>query len=109
MPDPLPLGLRPRSHRHLLVVSLEPKLLLSLSKLLQSIGDEDAALTLFQKAAGFVNQKRGFYTDIGSWLSELSRSSKSNKLRAGVKEALRELLSVCPFREDLLRVLGPDY
>jgi TPR repeat protein len=88
---------------------LEPRLLLALSKLHQSIGDEELALVLFRKAAEYKDQNRGYYSDVGFCSAELFRASASEEFRAGVKEAIQELLKVSPFRDDLRQALGADY
>jgi tetratricopeptide (TPR) repeat protein len=85
---------------------LEPRLLIALSKLLQAIGDEDQALTIFQKAATFADQNRGYYSDLGYCYVQLLKESKSEELRLGVRSAVEKLQEVCPFPEDLQRAFG---
>ncbi|OZA10768.1 MAG: hypothetical protein B7Y02_09985 [Rhodobacterales bacterium 17-64-5] len=85
---------------------LEPRFLLALSKLYFSIGDEDRSLAMFRKAAKFVDQNRGYYSDIGFASVHLCRGSASEEFRSGIESAVQELLSVAPFREDLRRSLG---
>ena len=86
--------------------TLEPRLLLELSKFYQSIGDEHRALDLFQRATTFGDQNRGYYSDIGSCSVQLCRESTSEEFRVEVKSAIQRLLNVCPFRDDLKRSLG---
>jgi hypothetical protein len=84
---------------------LEPTLLLELSKLYQSIGDEPSALAAFQRAAAFVDQNRGYYSDIGYCSQVLRRESASEEFRLEVENAVQRLLKICPFSEDLERAL----
>jgi hypothetical protein len=85
---------------------LEPRLLLALSKLNQATGDEDQALAVFQKAATFADQNRGYYSDLGYCSVQLFRESKSEDFRLEVRTAVEKLLEVCPFPEDLQRAFG---
>jgi hypothetical protein len=84
----------------------EPRLLLALSKLYQAIGDEPRALATFQRAATYVDQNRGYYTDIGHCSELLCRESASEEFRGEVRSSIQRLLKVCPFGEDLRRALG---
>lgn len=86
--------------------NLEPSLLLALSKFYHSIGDEHRALVMFQRATAFVDQNRGYYSDIGYSSVRLCEESASEEFRLGIKNAIQELLDVCPFEEDLRRALG---
>jgi hypothetical protein len=85
---------------------LEPRLLLALSKLHQSTGEEKQALAMFQKAATFADQNRGYYSDLGYCSVQLFRESKSEEFRLAVRSSVQELLEVCPFPDDLERAFG---
>jgi hypothetical protein len=85
---------------------LEPTLLLELAKLYQCIGDEPHALVTFQRAATFIDQNRGYYSDIGYCSEVLCRESSSEDFRLEIRSAVQILLEVCPFRDDLQRALG---
>lgn len=92
--------------RHLPDETLDPKLLLALSKLYQLVGDDHRALAVFERAAAFTDQNRGYYSDLGFCSMQLCRESTSEEFSLEVGNATERLLSVCPFREDLLKALG---
>jgi hypothetical protein len=85
---------------------LEPRLVLELSRLFLSVGDEHRALAMFKRAASFVDQNRGYYSDIGYCSKDLCRESESEDFRLAVQTTVQVLLEACPFPDDLQRALG---
>lgn len=85
---------------------IEPRLLVALSKLYLAIGDEARSLEMFQRAALFTDQNRGYFTDLGSCAVLLCRENASAEFAQAIANATDGLLVVCPFPEDLLRALG---
>jgi len=94
--------------RSLRIAQLDPRFLIALSKFNQTVGDEHLALSLFKRAATFIDQNRGFYSDIGFCSVHLCRESKSEEFCAEVRNTTQKLLDVAPFHEDLRRALGQD-
>lgn len=85
---------------------IEPQLLLSLSRLHLMLGEESRSLALFQRAASFTDQNRGYYTDLGHLAFQLCRHAPSTEYAQAIAQAVDGLLQLCPFPQDMLRALG---
>lgn len=85
---------------------IEPRLILSLSRLHLTIGEESRSLALFQRAASFTAQNRGYYTDLGHCAFQLCRQATSPDFAQAIVQAVDGLLDRCPFPQEMLRALG---
>ena len=85
---------------------IEPRLLLSLSRLHLTLGEESRSLALYLRAASFTDQNRGYYTDLGHCASQLFRHATSSDFAQAIAQAVDGMLQLCPFPQDVLRALG---
>ncbi|PZQ96169.1 MAG: hypothetical protein DI533_17180 [Cereibacter sphaeroides] len=90
-------------------VALEPRFLLSLSKLFQLMNDHTRAATFFAEAAASLDQSRGYYIDLGSSAKELYQSTTSEELREGIRTAIQELVAIGPFPDELTKAVGTTF
>lgn len=86
--------------------SMEPALLLELSKFSQIVGDNRQAISFFERAAAISDQNRGYYYNVGYCSVQLTKNIESEDFRLMVREAIQRLLEICPFPDDLNRGLG---
>jgi hypothetical protein len=87
---------------------IKPRLILALSKIYQSLNEDELAISFFERATGYLDQERGYYIDVGHSAMQLCRASGRKEFHDGVRQALDRLIPRCPFRDDLVSIVGAN-